>query len=77
MTTDNIVYKIETTDRTEFEQAFRGVDCLLVLWRIDEWLRNKIKYEDIPENEREVYEITRDELRDIMRELGVSFDLLT
>ena len=71
------VFIYRTNDRTDFEYAFHGVDFLLVLWRLDEWLRQEIKYNPEPsEDEKVGYEKTRDRMRELLESDGLSLDML-
>ena len=38
------MYIYTTDDKKEFEYAFHGIDFLLCLWDMDQWLRSEIKY---------------------------------
>lgn len=71
-----MIYKIETDDKREHLTAVKGVDYLLCLWDMDQWLRGEIKYNHnkwTPE-QVEALESARDELRSIVDSHGVSLD---
>ena len=71
-------YVILTDDRTEYEYAFHGLDFLLSLWDMDQWLRGQIKYnsDGLSGEQLDALEKARDELRDIMTAHGVSLEML-
>lgn len=49
-------------EREEFNLAQSGVLYSLVLGQMDQYLRGKIKYEDLPEHEEKIYQDLRDQL---------------
>ena len=64
-------------DHIEFEMATNGSKMHLVLWEMDQWLRQQCKY--MPDNEYsedkyETFEKCRDQLREIMFENGIKFE---
>ena len=69
-------YIYQTNDKKEFEYAFKGIDYLLSLWDMDQWLRKEIKYnyEKLSEEQRDVLDVARKELWDIMERHGVSLE---
>ena len=70
-------YIFTTDDKDEYLYAIHGIDFLLCLWDMDQWLRSKIKYSvDLPEGAYKALEEAREELRDIMSSHGVSLDML-
>lgn len=58
-------------ERDDFENAVNGGRFRSCLWDIDQWLRSKIKYENLTEAQHEAYQGTRDQLWDILRSNGV------
>jgi len=71
-------YIFTTDDKNEYLNAIHGEDFLICLWRLDEWLRQKVKYN--PDNEtedaRDAYDKVRKEVRTIMETLNVSLEML-
>jgi hypothetical protein len=62
-------------DETEFNFATKGSEYYLTLWDLDQWLRAKIKYDDtLHEKEYEAYEKSREQLREIMNNNGITFN---
>jgi len=68
-------FQLSTNDREDFYMAFHGRDFYRVLWEFDEdVLRAKIKYdESLTDEQTELLEKVRDELREIMDDHGVDF----
>lgn len=67
----------ETSDRHEFLYAFHGLDFLLALWDLDQWLREQIKYsQDYNEDVKDGFTLAREQLYDILREKDLSLDML-
>jgi hypothetical protein len=62
-------------DKQDFNLATKASDWWYVCWRMDQYLRKRVKYdESITEDQREVYEDMRGELWRMMNESNVSFD---
>jgi len=62
-------------DKQDFNLATKASDWWYVCWRMDQYLRKRVKYdESITEDQREVYEDMRGELWRMMHESNVSFD---
>ena len=62
-------------DKQDFNLATKASDWWYVCWRMDQYLRKRVKYEEsITEDQREVYEDMRGELWRMMNESNVSFD---
>ena len=57
-------------DKEEFDAASRGMDWALLVWHIDQFIRNKIKYE---QDREEVLQLVRNELNFQMEEKGLTF----
>jgi len=57
-------------DREEYDSASKGMDWALLVWHIDEFIRNKIKYEQDRDG---VLQLVRNELRHKMEESGLQF----
>ena len=54
-------------DQEAFNVASKGTDLYLVIWDLDQLLRDKVRYgEDISEDRKEGYDLIRDKLRLIM-----------
>ena len=57
-------------DREEYVAASRGMEWALLVWHIDEFIRNKIKYEQDRDG---VLQLVRNELNFRMEERGLQF----
>ena len=57
-------------DNEEFEAATKAMDWAILAWDIDQFIRNKIKYEQDREG---VLQLVRNELNFQMEEKGLKF----
>ena len=57
-------------DEELFQVADRGMDWALLVWHIDQFIRNKIKYE---QDREEVLQLVRNELTFQMEEKGLQY----
>ena len=57
-------------DKEEFDVASRGMDWALLAWDMDQFIRNKIKYE---QNRDDVLQLVRDKLNCLMEEEGFKY----
>jgi len=64
-------------DKEQFEVASKASDLYFVLWDLDQYLRGKVKYNDLSENEYTIYESTRDKLYELLEEYNCSMDMLS
>jgi len=65
-------------DASEFEMATKGSDMHSVLWEMDQWLRAQYKYmpdEEYSEDRYRTYEECREQLRTIIQEHNINFNL--
>lgn len=58
-------------EESEFYYAQNGVKFASALSELDNWLRNKIKYESISEKELEAYNNVRKELFELLDDLDI------
>ena len=71
-------YTYSTNDSTDFGYAFNGLNFLLSLWDLDQWLRAQVKY-NAEEHTGEVTDAlddVRNKLREIMDDHDVNLDML-
>jgi len=61
-------------DQHEMDMCLNGSKWYLVAWEIKQYLRNRLKYEPMSDKEYEILQETRDNLNQLMRENGVTFD---
>jgi len=57
-------------DKEEFDVASKGMDWALLAWDIDQFIRNKIKYEQDKDG---ILQLVRDRLYFNMEEKGLNF----
>ena len=65
-------------DQDEFVLATNGLKFWSVLWELDQSLRSKTKYapDTLPQDKYDAYQEIRDELRELMIENNVTFDMV-
>jgi hypothetical protein len=61
-------------DETEFKLCTRGKDYYLVLWDLDQWLREKIKYGAEDSINIDTLEAVRETLHELLQNRNVSLD---
>jgi len=59
-------------EQEEFDLCLKARNYFCVLWDLDQELRKKVKYENIPEKEKEIYQAVRDCLWNIMNENDIT-----
>jgi len=59
----------------EFANATQGAKMRSVLWDFDQWLRSKIKYEDLNDEQYQVFQGCRDHLRTLLYEENLDLEL--
>ena len=65
-------------DQDDFVLATNGLKFWSVLWELDQSLRSKTKYapDNLPQDKYDAYQEIRDELRELMIENNVTFDMV-
>jgi hypothetical protein len=58
----------------EYANAVDGSKMRSVLWDLDQWLRAKLKYEELTDGQYDAYKATRDELRRLLIEENVDIE---
>ncbi len=59
-------------EREDFELAQKAVSLKSALFEVDQWLRQKLKYDDkLSDQEREIYQTVRDQFFLILSQEGV------
>jgi len=58
----------------EWKNAIDGSSMRSTLWEYDQWLRSKIKYEDLDNEQYQVYQGCRDHLRTLLIENNIDID---
>jgi hypothetical protein len=66
-------------EQEEFMLAVRGKDIMLVLYQLDQHLREKIKYpsDTVTQDTYDTYIEIREKLNDLMNDNNVSFELFS
>ena len=63
-------------DKEEFDAASKGMDWAIVAWDMEQYIRNRLKYQTEKldtSSAKEELELLRNELRDLMEESGLQF----
>ena len=63
-------------DKTEFESATKAMDWAILAWDIEQYIRNRLKYQTEKLDTlsaKEELELLRNELHDLMQESGLQF----
>ena len=65
-------------DQQDFDLANSGMKFWSVLWELDQSLRAKTKYasDDLPQDKYDAYQEIRDELRELMSDNNLNFDMV-
>jgi len=65
-------------DQQDFDLATRGMKFWSVLWELDQSLRSKTKYapDNLPQDKYDAYQEIREELRELMLNNDISFDMV-
>jgi hypothetical protein len=58
----------------EWKNAIDGSSMRSTLWEYDQWLRSKIKYEDLNDEQYQVYQGCRDKMRTLLIENNIDID---
>ena len=58
----------------EYRNAVEGAKMRSILWEIDQWLRAKLKYEELTDGQYDAYKATRDELLKLLIEENVDLE---
>lgn len=59
-------------ENQEFDTARQGVDFKIALQDLDNWLRGKLKYEEISATEAVIFQKVRDQLHEFCQDNDVS-----
>jgi len=61
-------------DKDEMDMCLNGSKWYLVAWEMKQYLRNRLKYEPMSDKEYQIVEQTIDNLHQLMRDNGITFD---
>lgn len=69
------ILKFDLPDESyEFRMANHGAEYYVVLWDMDQWLRERLKYGNLPDEQVVILEEVRSKLNELMDEKGVRFE---
>ncbi len=55
----------------EFANATQGSKMRSVLWELDQWMRAKLKFEDLPDGQYDGIKQTRDQLQILLQDENI------
>ena len=58
----------------EWQNALDGCKMRSVLWDVDQWLRSKLKYEELADGQYDAFKETRDHLRRLLIEENIDLE---
>jgi hypothetical protein len=58
----------------EYSNAVDGSKMRSILWDLDQWLRAKLKYEELTDGKYDAFKETRDHLRELLREENIDLE---
>jgi hypothetical protein len=58
----------------EYANAVDGSKMRSALWELDQWLRAKLKYEELSDGQYDAFKETRDELRRLLIEENIDLE---
>jgi hypothetical protein len=58
----------------EYSNAVEGAKMRSVLWDLDQWLRAKLKYEELTDGKYDAFKETRDHLRSLLVEENIDLE---
>lgn len=61
-------------DEYEYSNAINGSKMRSILWDVDQWLRAKMKYEELSDGQYDAFKETRDHLRRLLIEENIDIE---
>lgn len=61
-------------EQHEYMNAVQGAKMRSILWDLDQWLRSKLKYEELSDGQYDAFKETRDHLRELLIEENIDLD---
>jgi GrpB-like predicted nucleotidyltransferase (UPF0157 family) len=61
-------------DQHELDVCINGGKWYTLAWQLDQYLRDRLKYEPMSDKQYEVLQQTRDKLHELRTENGLTFD---
>jgi hypothetical protein len=58
----------------EYTNAVEGAKMRSILWDVDQWLRSKMKYEELSDGQYDAFKETRDHLRRLLIEENIDLE---
>lgn len=58
----------------EYMNAVQGAKMRSILWDLDQWLRSKLKYEELSDGQYDAFKETRDHLRELLIDENIDLD---
>lgn len=58
----------------EYLNASQGAQMRSILWNVDQWLRAKLKYEELSDGQYDAFKETRDYLRSLLIEENIDLE---
>ena len=58
----------------EYLNALQGAQLKTILWDVDQWLRAKMKYEELSDGQYDAFKETRDHLRRLLIEENIDLE---
>jgi hypothetical protein len=58
----------------EYTNAVEGAKMRSILWDVDQWLRSKLKYEELSDGQFDAFKETRDHIRRLLIEENIDLE---
>lgn len=58
----------------EYLNASQGAQMRFILWNVDQWLRAKLKYEELSDGQYDAFKETREYLRSLLIEENIDLE---
>lgn len=58
----------------EYMNAVQGAKMRYILWDVDQWLRSKLKYEELSDGQYDAFKETRDHIRRLLIEENIDLE---
>jgi hypothetical protein len=59
---------------SQYSDAVNGYKMRTILWDVDQWLRAKMKYEELSDGQYDAFKETRDHLRRLLIEENIDIE---
>jgi len=61
-------------EQNKYRDAVNGSKMRTILWDVDQWLRAKMKYEELSDGQYDAFKETRDHLRRLLIEENIDLE---